>query len=144
MPAPKGHPPYNKNGEGGRPTKYTKEFIENEADEFEKWINNTKSIWHEDFAMMRNYSPRLLCLWAKQNERFSEVYEKVQLWQKSLLITGGLLSKYNCGITKLVLSNTIGWTDKQETKLSGDSTSPLAFVLQDVEGSTKDLVDEDE
>ncbi len=37
-PAPINHPAYNQNGEGGRPQKYTDEFIEAEAIAFEDWM----------------------------------------------------------------------------------------------------------
>lgn len=143
MPAPRNHEPYNKEGEGGRPIKYTENFIEREAEAFELWMKLDTSLWYEDFAMERGYSPQRLCEFAKQNERFSEVYEKSHTWQKSLLIRGGLLNKFNSSITKLVLSNTCGWTDKAETKVSGDAVNPLAFILQNVDGTTKELINDE-
>jgi hypothetical protein len=60
-----------------------------------------------------------------------------------LLIRGGLLNKFNPSITKLVLANTAGWTDKQESKVSGDAVNPLAFILQSVDGTTKELVNDE-
>ena len=44
---------------GGRPKKYTQEFIEKEAEAFEKWMQKPNSVWFEDFANQRGYSPRL-------------------------------------------------------------------------------------
>src|SRR5271157_6085010 len=123
MPAPKGHAPYNKNGEGGRPKRFTDEFIEKEALAFLEWMKKPDSIWYEGFALERGYSPVLLSEWAKDNKRFNEVYKISQSWQKNKLIRGGLLNKFNSSITKLVLANTIGWTDKQQ--VSGDSANPL-------------------
>lgn len=144
MPAPKFHEAYNTQGEGGRPKKYTPEFIEAEAIAFETWMQHPESIWYEDFAMQRGYDPDQLHLWAKENERFSGVYKRSKFWQKSLLIKGGLLSKYNSSIVKLVLANTIGWTDKVESKVSGDAANPLNFILQGIDGKSKELVDEGE
>lgn len=142
MPAPKGHAPYPGCETGGRPKKYTSEFIEAEADAFEKWMDDKsgKNLWYEDFASGRGYDPNLLSLWAKENEKFSGVYTRAQSWQKSLLIRGGLLNKFNASITKLVLANTVGWTDRVESKVSGDSTNPLAFILRNVDGTSKELV----
>lgn len=139
MPAPKGHPPYPGGETGGRPKKYTPEFIEKEADAFIEWMGREDSIWYEDFALQRGYSPSLFSEWAKENERFSAVYEKAKSWQKSLLVKGGLLNKFNSNIVKLVLFNTVGWSEKQETKLSGDAANPLAFVLGAIDGTTKEL-----
>jgi hypothetical protein len=137
MPAPKGHEPYNKFGEGGRPLKYTKEFIENEADAFLEWMGRPDSIWYESFAVERGYDPNLLSIWAKENDRFSGVYALSQGWQKAKLISGGLLSVYNSTITKLVLANTCGWSDKQQ--VAGNAANPLQFLLEKVDGSSKEL-----
>ena len=139
MPAPKGHPPYPGCETGGRPKKYTSEFIEAEADAFMKWMKRPANIWYKDFALERGYDPRLLSLWEKENEKFSEVYKLSQHWQQSKLIKGGLLNHYNASITKLVLANTCGWTDKQQ--VSGDTANPLAFILDKIDGNSKELVD---
>jgi hypothetical protein len=138
MPAPKGHAPYPGCETGGRPKKYTKEFIEREADAFRDWMDDPKSIWYEQFAVKRGYDPNLLTIWAKENEKFSGIYKISQAWQKNKLIIGGLLSNFNSAIVKLVLANTIGWTDKQA--ISGDASSPLACIYMQIDGKTKDLV----
>jgi len=140
MAPPKGHEPYNKNGEGGRPTKYTPEFIEKEADAFMEWMKQDTSAWFETFAFERGYTPDMFSIWAKTNDRFSGVYKISQSWQKQRLISFGLFSKFNSNIVKLVLANTIGWTDKQQ--VSGDAVNPLAFLLKDNAQTTKELVDD--
>lgn len=142
MPAPKGHEPYNKDGEGGRPKKYTDEFIENEAEAFEKWIEKPNSPWFEDFANQRGYSPDYLSEWAKENKRFFGAYKRAQALQKSILIKGGLSNKFNPSFTKFVMSNTCGWSDRTESKISGNEQSPLAFILQSVDGTSKELVND--
>lgn len=139
MPAPKGHPPYPGSETGGRPKKYTEDFINNEAEEFIKWLSNPSNIWFEDFANERNYSPRLLSIWAKENHKFSEAYERAKYWQKSLLIKGGLLSKYNPNITKFVLVNCSDMTDKQTVV---QQTNSFDSVLQTIDGSSKNIVDD--
>jgi hypothetical protein len=142
MPAPKGHAPYSGCETGGRPKKYTPKFIEAEAKAFLEWMQDKNSLWYEDFAAQRGYSPQRLTEFSEMNEKFSEVYARSQAWQKSLLIRGGLLNKFNSSITKLVLANTCGWTDKAETKLSGDALNPLLCVLNIVDGGTKELINE--
>lgn len=142
MPAPKGHEPYNKNGEGGRPLKYDDAFIENEAIELENWIEKPNSIWFEDFANKRGYSPEYLSRWAKENERFNQAYKRAQALQKSLLVRGGLTNKFNPNFTKFVMANTCGWSDRQETKISGDAVNPLSCVLNLINGKTKDLIND--
>ena len=141
MPAPKGHPPYSGCENGGRPPKYTKDFIESEAEAFLEWMGQDDSIWYKDFALERGYLPDQLSEWAKVNEKFSRVYKQSQAWQQSKLVKGGLLSQYNAGFTKFVMSNTCGWSEKQQ--VSGDAVNPLAFLLQKADGQSKDLVNED-
>ena len=138
MPAPKNHNPYPGCEKGGRPIKYTKDFIEAEADAFEDWMQKEDSLWYRDFALERGYLPDRLTEWAKINEKFSRVYRKSQEWQQSKLVKGGLLNKFNAGFTKFVMGNTCGWSDKQQ--ISGDAANPLAFLLQGIDGSSKDLI----
>lgn len=144
MASPKGHAPYNTKGEGGRPKRFTDEFIENEAEEFLKWMKQPKSVWYETFAYERGYTAQCLSEWAKINDRFREVYQISQTWQKQRLLSGSLFNELNSSITKLVLANTIGWTDKQEQKFSGDAVNPLSFILTMADGKTKDLIDDQE
>jgi len=142
MPAPKGHEPYNKNGEGGRPKKYTDEFIEKEAEELEKWIKKPKSIWFGDFAFERGYDDNRMAEFAEMNERFSGALREARCWQKNLLTKGALTNKLNPGFTKFVMANTCGWTEKTESKISGDISNPLNFIINNVDGTSKDLVKE--
>lgn len=141
MPAPKGHKPYPGCEKGGRPKKYTDDFIEKEAEAFREWMARKDSLWYEDFAMQRGYNPENLSIWAKENEKFSQVYKDAKSWQQSLLIRGGLLNKFNAGFTKFVMSNTCGWYEK--TQVSGDAANPMSFLLTNVDGKSKDLIDKE-
>lgn len=144
MPAPKGHEAYKGSETGGRPTKYTLEFIEAEAEAFEKWMNRPDSIYFKRFALDRGYSPQRLSEFAEQNEKFSEVYRYAKEWQEIRLAEGGLTSEFNAGFCKFVMGNVCGWSDKTETKVSGDAVNPLAFVLKNVDGRTKELVNDEQ
>jgi hypothetical protein len=139
MAAPKGHKPYNKNGEGGcPPTRWTPEVLENLATKFEEWMNQPNSIWYEQFCLENDFLPDQLTEFAKRNERFNQVYRKSQTWQKTKLITQGLTNQYNPSFTKFVMSNTCGWTDKSQ--IAGDPTSPLiGMVLGKIDGMTKEI-----
>lgn len=142
MPAPKNHKPYPGCENGGRPEKYTKAFIESEADAFSEWMSHPESIYFKKFAINRGYHPNRLAEFAEQNEKFSGVYEKAKAWQEVRFVEGGLLSEFNAGFTKFVMGNVCGWVEKQETKVSGDAANPLAFLLQKADGSSRDLVNE--
>jgi hypothetical protein len=140
MPAPKGHKAYNKQGEGGRPVKYSQDFVEREADAFEEWMEHSDNLYFKRFALDRGYHPNQLSIWAKENDRFSCVYEKAQAWQEVRLVEGGLRSEFNAGFCKFVMGNTCGWVERKETKVSGDLTNPLAFLLEQIDGSSKSLL----
>lgn len=142
MPAPKGHPPYEGCETGGRPKKYTTEFIESEAEALLAWLEKGKFIWFERFALERGYDPNLLSLWADENEKFSGAYEMAKARQKILLIEGGLIKKFNFNMAQLLLGHHYGIFPKQETKLSGSAENPLEFILKNVDGSSKELVDD--
>ena len=85
MPAPKGHKPYNVNGEGGVPKIYTKEFIDKEADELTEWMKKKENMFIEEFAFERGYSYKRLSEWAKENQRFADTYEAFHQRQKIIL-----------------------------------------------------------
>lgn len=144
MGAPRGHPAYNVNGEGGRPKKYTQEFIESEAEAFELWMKDDKGIYFKEFALERGYSPQRLPEFAEINKRFSEALSFAHQWQEVKLVKGGLTSEFNAGFCKFVMGNACGWVDRQETKIRGDSENPISFLLTEVDGNSKDLVDYDE
>jgi len=138
VPAPKGHKPYNKNGEGGRPLKWTPEVLDALADKFDIWMQRPDSIWYEQFCLENDFLPDQLTEFAKRNERFNQVYRKSQVWQKSKLVKGGLLNEYNAGFTKFVMSNTCGWAEKSQ--VAGDPTSPLiGMILGKIDGNSKEI-----
>ena len=140
MGAPAGHPPYNVNGEGGAPKKYTDEFIEKEADAIEEWMKRKDSIWFEEFAFERGFDHRLISEWATKNKRFGEAYERLKRWQKISLIKRGLCKKYQYNLVQLLLGHEYGIFPKAESKISGDAANPLDVMLHHVSGSTKDLI----
>lgn len=140
MPAPINHPPYPGCERGGRPRRYSKKDIEHYADEFKKWLNDSNHVWFKDFCLDNDIDPDLMSVWAEESEKFAGVYKLAKHRQESRLINGGLLSVYNSSIVKLVLANAHGWTDKQ--LISGDAANPLQFLLDKVDGSSKELIGE--
>jgi len=141
MPAPKGHEPYNKNGEGGRPLRYTKEFIEAEADALEEWLEKGKFLWFEKFAYERGYPDSKLSIWAKENDRFRDAYHMALTKQKSMLVEGSLAKKMNYNMAQLLLGHYWAMVPKQENKISGDAKDPLSVIMTVVNDDSRDLID---
>lgn len=144
MVSPKGHAPYNKKGEGGRPKIYTEEFINNEADALEEWMKDKNNIFIEDFCFERGYHDTRIPEFCKVNERFSHTYNLFSMKQKSSLFNGGLKKKFAHPMCALILSHNHNIHQKTEQKLTGDVTNPLHFIIQNSDGTSKDLIDESE
>lgn len=142
MPAPKGHEPYPGCETGGRPKKYTTEYIEQLADELIIWIKSDSNYWIKDFCLEKNIDPRLMNDWSKENEKFSDAYSLAKGYQESRIFKGSMQKTFDSGMSKFALVNNHGWADKTETKLSGDPLNPLAFLLNSIDGTTKDLIND--
>jgi hypothetical protein len=145
MPAPLGHPNYDSEHKAGRKKKYSEEDIERFADELLVWMKDESHFWLKDFCLERNIDPDYMAEWAKENERFSGAYQLSKAYQESRIFKGAMLNTFNSGMSKFALVNNHGWVDsKTESKISGDANSPLAFILNSVDGQTKNLVNEDD
>lgn len=143
MPAPKGHEPYPGCETGGRPRRYSNEDIERYADELIEWMKLDSRFWFKDFCLERDIDPDFMAEWAKENEKFNGAYKLVKGLQESRIFQGGMTESFNTGMAKFALMNCHGWADKQESKVSGDSVSPLAFILQNISGTTKELINDE-
>jgi len=137
MPAPKGHPPYNKNGEGGKPRTWDREV---EADALEEWIQQPDNIFVGKFALSRGYHPDRLAEWAKESERFARALKQAKKHQEFKLAESGMYGKSNPGFTKFVMANVCDWYEKQQTVVQGDQANPLTFVLSNTDNSSQELV----
>jgi hypothetical protein len=143
MAAPKGHAAYNKNGEGGRPVKYTKEVIEKYADEFEIWLEDDNNFWFKDFAIKHKFDAKLLQVWAKDNHRFSEVLQQAKQKQESKLFKSALINTFNPGIVKFALNVHHSWIEKKETVHTNNPNNPVPEWIMNTEGTSKDLVSDE-
>jgi DNA-packaging protein gp3 len=144
MPAPINHPPYSGCETGGRPRKYSTQDIERFADELLVWIKKESNFWLKDFCLEQGIDPNYMHEWAKENEKFGCAYSLSKSFQESRIFKGAMLDTFNTGMSKFALVNNHGWADKTEAKISGDAVNPLAFILQSVDGSSKDLIDAQE
>lgn len=142
MPAPKGHPPYNKNGEGGRQKIYTKEFVDNEADLLEEWMKDKNNLFIGDFTFERGYTIRELTDFKKISERFARTYEKFGDRQQTELFKGGLKRKYAHPMCALILSHSYGVHLKTEQKVTANVGKTVADIINEGDGLTKDLIND--
>ncbi len=139
MPAPKGNK-YAVGNSGQPPSKFTQEFIEKEAIAFINWFSKPENIYFKRFALERGYPPDELANFARKSEVFNRAYMFAKAWQECKIVEGALFNKVNSSFAKFAMANLSGWSDKQQ--ISGDVVNPLAFLLQKMDGQSKDLVNE--
>lgn len=96
----------------GRPTQYTQEWLEEEAEAFIAWMKKPRSIYFKTFAIERGYSPTRLHEFAKMNDNFSRAMEYAAHWQEQKLLTTALYNETNAGMAKFVLINRHDFSDK--------------------------------
>jgi hypothetical protein len=123
---------------GGAPEIYTQEWLENEAKLLIDWFEVPRNIWLKGFALQRGYDPGRLEEFADKSVVFSLALKKAKSIQEFKLVDKGLFNETNSNITKFVLANNHGWTEKQQ--ISGDASSPVGFLMTKVDGDSKDLV----
>ena len=135
--APKGN--QNAVGNRGQPIQlYTQEWIEEEAKIFRDWLQKPDSLFFTTFATDRGYCIQRLTEFANKSVVFSEVLKYAKDIQHNRLINCGRRNETNAGLTKFVLANHHGYTEKQQ--ISGDTINPLGFILKKADGDSKDLV----
>jgi hypothetical protein len=139
MPAPIGHAPYNINGEGGRPQKYTEEFINDAADKLEIWMKNDKNVFLEFFCFENDIDDDRIASWRHKNDRFKRAYNRFKIRQRGILQQGALTKKYQFNMAQLVLGVSHNMILKTEQKLTGDASNPISWLIDKTSGKTKDL-----
>ena len=136
-----GHPSYPGSEKGGRPAKYTDEFIENEAEELLLWMKRPDSIYFKQFSLERGYHWNRCLLWAKKNEKFRDAHLLLKDWQESKFAIGGLTKIYDSSLTKFMMLNVCGM--REEKNITVQTTGPIADWLVEASGKSKELFNND-
>jgi transposase-like protein len=112
----------------GRPTLYnediirqTKDYLRNRRDDIYLPADGKPQVISaniptiEELAYELDISRSTLYLWIKEHPAFSDIIEKLQQKQASMLIKAGLAGQYNSTIAKVLLTKH-GYTDRQEVE----------------------------
>lgn len=124
--------------QGGRPEKWTQERLSQLAKDVREWIKLKDSIFMKTFLYEQDIHPNQIEELKQKSKEFSEAWDAAKVWQEQKLIVEALKRRTSEGITKFVLANVHGY--KEKTEVSGDSSCPLNFILNDIDGKTKDIV----
>lgn len=103
---PKGNPAH---GDIGAPAKYTKEFIDAEAEALVLWMKGPTNLFIQNFCVERGYLPQRIQEFAQCNERFAEIYKLVKVWQEGKLLNNACWNICNPGFVKFVMVNHHGY-----------------------------------
>lgn len=109
----------------GRPRKYSKQFLEDLAKEFEKYIDNTEIPIIAEFAYQHNVSHQFFY----DYDEFSALLKKARNKKIAQLEKLALEGKIN--VTMAIFSlKQLGWTDKKDIDLQGS----MVFKVVDRDG----------
>ena len=116
----------------GRPTKYTKEFLQTARDYLENYSDHGDAIPSvAGLAVVSKIRRETLHEWAKaeDKEEFSNILGEILAKQEQTLISNGLTGDFNPTIVKLVLGKH-GYSDKADNTNThqGPNGEPLATV----------------
>ena len=131
--------PIPSNSKLGRPREWTDERIEAEAIAFEEWLQNPDNYYFSEFALDRGYTNDTLLELAKKSALFARTLHRAREIQEKRIVKKSLDRSYDGNFAKFVLANRHGW--KEKTEISGDAANPLSFILGNIDGKTKDIID---
>lgn len=123
----------------GRPTKCTPELIE----QAKAYVLEYKDV-HEHvipsvvgLCKVLKIAKSSVYLWgAEEDSEFSDILEELMEYQQHELLNSGLSGTFNSTITKLILTKH-GYTDKQDTQLTGAQGGPLEITYEGVKSDGK-------
>lgn len=137
-----------KKGPGGRPTRYKKSYCKKIIEFFDKdpFEETTRTIASYGkpveidvekvtelpllckFAVDIGVNRSTLREWAEKHPEFSIAYSQAKELQRNLLITNGLMGRYNSKFASLAAKNMIGWRDQLEQKIEVQELPKIEIV----------------
>lgn len=124
-----------------RPIEWDDQAIEIERLALEKWIKNPKNYFFTGYLNERNLDAKQVERFSQMNRAFCQTLIKAKQIQEQRIVEASLTRKFDGNFAKFVLQNKAGWKEKQE--ISGDSTNPLALIMDRIAESAKDPLDYD-
>ncbi len=126
----------------GSPYKYTKTFIEKEADALLQYAQSCEMIpFLYEFAPSRGYDDGYLTKWAKINTKLSHALKKFKNLQLHKLLILSLAKKVDNVTTIFILKNVHNWSDRQAIEHSGEvkgTDTKIVIIRPDGKPDTED------
>lgn len=129
MPAPKGHAPYNKNGEGGRPSSVD---LDEEARLFREWADKEDSLIYRQFVAIRGYyGQEVLHEYSERSDRFAQAFNYARCVIGARRELYCLLGKIDRGMVNRYASlydSDLKKHDLELRKAAGEAAAQYVFV----------------
>ena len=125
-------------------SKYALHEIEDFADRLLEWMEVEDHVFLGEFYTYYGLTGKDAPKFARRSERFRQAINLAKDIQEMKIAMGGLTRKYDASMCRFVLMNHHGYVNKTESKLSGDTQNPLACILTEIDGKTKELVEEED
>jgi hypothetical protein len=92
--------------QGGAPTKYTEEWIEEEARRLLDWIANDTpdKIYIGSFARYRGYDRARLSEFARSNSNFARAMRQAQAWQEEKFLRNALSKEWDAAQVRYTMA----------------------------------------
>lgn len=116
----------------GRPTKYNATMLKKAQEYLTGYDGPIPSV--AGLSLFLGVSKSTVYLWAQDNKQFSDALDDIKSRQEVLLLQGGLTNVYNATIAKLIMATNHGYSDKQQTELSGPGGEQITFKVKFVDG----------
>jgi hypothetical protein len=107
----------------GRPSKLT-ETMWKKIDSYMKDYNGEHVPTTAGLADFLKVSRSTVYYWGDNNDRFSDILDRIQTIQEKLLINNSLVGEFNATIAKLMLGKH-GYSEKSQQEISGPNGGPL-------------------
>ena len=117
----------------GRPVEYTPERIQEIKDAIERYIQETEVPIVAEFAYLNNIRRAILYEIPELSYSVSKLTDK----KEAVLEKGGLLGDYNASMAKFSLAQ-LGWSEKQETKVTGDIPVSISAKIEEIKAKYND------
>ncbi len=121
---------------GGRPKKYTEEYLDHLAQDLLHYIEENRGSNREifmlnDWCLSSGFPKWHFSRYTKQNGNFKEAYEWAKSWQEHQISKGALLGTVNSGFAQFFLSCNHHWRSKRkEDSVKPIEKTPLEYLSE--------------
>lgn len=117
----------------GHPIEYTPERIQQLKDDMEKYIDEHSIPIVAEFAYLQRIRRQKLY----EIPELADTLERLINKKESQLEKGGLSNVLNASMAKFSLAQ-LGWSEKQETKVSGDIPVSISAKIEEIRAKFND------